>query len=58
MTYTESSLSKLNKDVFIRIALDMQNSKLDTDLILTDIKNKLSKLRKSYNKVEADLAVS
>ena len=58
MTYTESSLSKLNKDVLIRIALDMQNSKLDTDLILTDIKNKLSKLRKSYNKVEADLAVS
>ena len=33
----------------------MQNLKLDTNSILTDIKNKL---RKSYDKLETDLAVS
>ena len=58
MTYTVSSLSRLNKDDLIRIAIDMQNSKLDTNLILTDIKKELSELQKSYNKLEADLAVS
>ena len=58
MAYTESSLSRLNKDGLIRIALEMQNSKLGTNSVLTDIKNELSKLRKSYNKLEADLAVS
>ena len=58
MAYTESSLSRLNKDDFIHIALDMQNLKLDTNSILADIKNKLSELRKGYNKLEADLAVS
>ena len=58
MAYNESSLSRLNKDDFILIALDMQNSKLETNSILTDIKNELSELRKSYNKLEADLAVS
>lgn len=36
----------------------MQNSKLDINSILTDINNELSKLRKSYNKLEIDLAVS
>ena len=41
MAYTKSSLSRLNKDDFIRIALDMQSSKL----------------RKSYKKLEADLSV-
>ena len=40
------------------IALDMQNSKLDTNSMLTDIKNQISELRKSYNKLEAVLAVS
>ena len=58
MTYAVSSLSKLNKDDLIRIATDMQNSKLDTNLILTDIKKELSELQKSINKLEADLAVS
>ena len=48
MAYTESSLSRLNKDDLIRIALDKQNSKLYTNSILTDIKNERSKLRKSY----------
>ena len=59
MTYTESTLSKLNKDD--RIALDMQktqNSVLsDMKFELSDIKNELSELRKNYNKLEADLKV-
>ena len=58
MTYTESSLLRLNTDDLIRITLDMKNLKLDTNLILTDINNKLSELRKSYNKFQADLVVS
>ena len=62
MAYTESALSKLNKDDLIRIALDMQktqNSILsDMRNELTDMKNELSELRKSYNKVKADLKVS
>ena len=49
MAYTESSLSRLNKDDLIRIALDRHNSTLYTKAILTDIKNEFSKLRKSYN---------
>ena len=62
MAYTESALSKLNKDDLIRIALDMQktqNSILsDMKNELTNMKNKLSQLRKNYNKLEADLRVS
>ena len=58
MAYTVSLLSRLYNDDLIRIALDMQNWKLDTNSILTDIKNKLSELRKSYNKVVVDLSVS
>ena len=38
MAYTESSLSRLIKDDLIRIAQDMQNSKLDIDSILADIR--------------------
>ena len=58
MTYTGSELSRLNKDDLVCIALDMQNSKLDTNFILNDIKKELSELLKNYNKFEADLAVS
>ena len=58
MTYTGSKLSRLNKDDLICIVLDMQNSKLDTNFILNDIKKELSELQKSYNKFEADLALS
>ena len=59
MAYTESSLSKTNKeDVIDIVALDMQNSKLGNNSILTDIKSKLYELRKSYDKLEADLAAS
>ena len=36
----------------------MQNSKLDTNSVITYVKNELSKLRKSYNKLEADLNLS
>ena len=44
MVYTESSLSLPNKGDLIGIARDMRNSKLDTNSILTDIKNELSEL--------------
>ena len=62
MAFTESALSKLNKDDLILIALVMQktqNSILsDMKNELTDMKNKLSELRKNYNKLEANLKVS
>ena len=59
MAYTESSLSKANKEEVINIvALDMQNSKLDNNSILTDIKSELYELRESYDKLEVDLALS
>ena len=59
MACTESSLSKANKEEVINIvALDMQNSKLDYNSILTDIKSELYELRKSYDKLEVDLALS
>ena len=61
MAFTESALSKLNKDDLILIALVMQktqNSILsDMKNELTDMKNKLSELRKNYNKLEANLKV-
>ena len=44
MPYTEFSLSRANKDGLICIALDMQNSKLETNSILTGIKNEFSKM--------------
>ena len=55
MAYTESALSKLNKDDLICVAIDMQNTQ---NPILSDMKNELSELRKNYNKLEADLKVS
>ena len=62
MAYTESALSKLNKDDLVRIALDMQkiqNTILsDMQNELFDMKNELSKLRKNYDKLESDLKVS
>ena len=44
MAYTESLLSRENKDRLIRIALDIRNSKLETNPILTDIKNEHSEI--------------
>ena len=58
MAYTKSSLSRINKDDLIRIALDMQNLKLDTKSVSINIKNEISELRKSYSKLQNDLAVS
>ena len=62
MPYTESALSKLNKDDLFPIALNMQttqNSVLsDMKNQLSDMKNELSELRKNYNKLVADLKVS
>ena len=62
MAYTESALSKLNKDDLIRIALVMQKTQ---NFILSDMRNELSdmkselpELRKKFNKLEADLKVS
>ena len=61
MAFTESALSKLNKDL-IRIALDMQktqNSILsDMRNKLSDMKNELPELRTNYNKLEVDLEIS
>ena len=42
MAYTESALSKLNKDYLIRIALDMQKFQ---NYILSDMKNELSDIK-------------
>ena len=36
----------------------MQNSKLDNNLILTDIDNEFFEFKKSFNKLEAGLAIS
>ena len=58
MAFTESLLSRLNKDDLIRIALDMQKWKLDTNSILIDIKYKLPEPRKSHEKLQADLGIS
>ena len=58
MAYTKSSLSRINKDDLIRIALDVQNLKLDTKSVSINIKNEISELRKSYSKLQNDLAVS
>ena len=55
MLYTESELSKLNKNDFIRIALDKQKTQ---NFILSDMKNELSELRKNYKKLEADFKVN
>ena len=61
MAYTESALSKENKDDLIRMALDMQKTQSsvlsDMRNELTDMKKELSELWKNYNKREADLKV-
>ena len=55
MAYTKSALSKLNKDDLIGIAPDMRKAQIS---ILPDTENKLSELRKNYNKPEVDVKVS
>ena len=54
MVHTESSLSRLNKDDLIRLALDYQQK---YDITLDKISKELAELRKSYNKLESDLAI-
>ena len=51
----KSALSKLNKDDLIGIAPDMRKAQIS---ILPDTENKLSELRKNYNKPEVDIKVS
>ena len=55
MAHTENSLSRLNKDDLIRLALDYQQK---YDITLDKISNELAELRKSYNKLESDLAIT
>ena len=52
MAHTENSLSRLNKDDLIRLALDYQQK---YDITLDRISKELVELRKSYNKSESDL---
>lgn len=58
MACTDSLLSQLNKYDLFLIALNTKNVKLEINSTLTDISNNLSKLQKSYNKLDADLPVS
>ena len=53
MAHTENSLTRLNKDDLIRLTLDYQQK---YDITLDKICKKLAKLRKSYSKLESDLA--
>ena len=55
MAHTENSLSRLNKDDLIRLALDYQQK---YDITLDKISKGLAELRKSYNKLESDLAIT
>ena len=55
MAHTENSLSRLNKDDLIRVALDYQKKYA---IILDKISKELAELRKSYNKSESDLSIT
>ena len=55
MAHTENSLSRLNKDDLIRLALDYQQK---YDITLDKISKELAELRKSYNKLESGLAIT
>ena len=55
MAPIENSLSRLNKDDLNRLALDYQQK---YDITLTKNSKELADLRKSYNKLEADLAIT
>ena len=53
--YVESTLSKLNQDDLIHLALDIQETQ---NSILSYVKNEPTELRKNENKLETDLKVS
>lgn len=55
VAHTEVSLSKLNKDELVRIALDFQQKQ---DLLLNKINSDLTDLKKSYAMLESELLVS
>ena len=55
MAHTENSLSRVNKDDLIRLALDYQQK---YDITLDKISKELAELHKSYNKLESDLAIT
>ena len=55
MAHTENSLSRLNKDDLICLALDYEQK---YDITLNKISKELAGLRKSYNKLESDLAIT
>ena len=55
MAHTENSLSRLNKDDLILLALDYQQK---CDITQHKISKELAELCKSYNKLESDLAIT
>ena len=55
MAHTEASLSKLNKDDIVRIALDLQEKQ---DTLLNKIHQGLSELRNNYSELESELLIS
>ena len=55
MAHTENSLSRLNKDHLICLALDYQQK---YGITLDKISKELAELRKSYSKLESDLAIT
>ena len=55
MAHIENSLNRLNKDDFIRLALDYQQK---YDITLDKISKELAELCKSYNRLESDLAIT
>ena len=55
MAHTENSLSRLNKDDLICLALDYQQK---YDITLDKISKELAELCKSYQKLESDLAIT
>ena len=55
MAHSENWLSRLNKDDLIRLTLDYQQK---YDITPDKISKELSELRKSYNKLESDIAIT
>ena len=54
MAHTEASLSKLNKEDIIRLALDLQQKH---DSLLSKLQNDFADLKINYSKMEADLSI-
>ena len=54
MAHTEASLSKLNKEDIIRLALDLQQKH---DTLLSKLQEDFTDLKTNYAKIEADLSI-